>query len=474
MKTVFLSITHGFQARDLLQSDVFRVLTQHGVRTVILTPNHDDERFRARFGGPAVEFAPLVMKVGRLEEACATFRRYVLSNHKLNRTVNALNEKFYKKRPLVFWTIRVLNGIFGRLPWARRAWLRLEARVFPDHDHAAIFEAYRPDLIVTGTPGSIPADAHLIRRAQSLGVQSACVVLSWDNLTSKGHMAARPDHLIVWNEIMQAEAIELHDYPVERVHVTGVSHFDGYMRRELLPSRDAFIEHFGLDPARRTIVFGTVTPWLFPFNVEIADILAQAIADGRVAPAAQLIIRLHPQVLTPGTAHTESLDRYRALCARYRHVVLDVPAVQAGALMWDMDAQDTLHLGGMLHHSDVCLTVASTLAIDSAIFDTPIVGVAFDGHATLPQEESIARAYDFTHYANVMRTGGIRLARSADEMVALINQYLRDPGRDREGRARMVGEQCFKVDGRSGERVGHVLLSLAGVTVEEQPMKAIS
>lgn len=474
MRTVFLSITHGFQARDLLQSDVFAELRAHGVRTVILTPNHDDERFRAQFGGPSVVFAPLVTTVGRAEAAFAAFRRYALSHHKLNRTVNALNEKFYKKRPFAFWSIRLLNGIFGRMPWARQAWLRLEALLFPDRDHAATFTAFPPDLIVTGTPGSIPADAHLIRRAKSLGVKTACVVLSWDNLTSKGHMAARPDHLIVWNEIMKAEAIELHDYRTEQVHVAGVSHFDCYMRRELLSSRSAFLERFQLDPERRVLVFGTVTPWLFPYNVEIADILAQAIQEDRIKPAAQLIIRLHPQVLTPGTQHSESLDRYRDLCARYPHVVLDVPAVRSGSLMWDMSSDDTLHLGSMLHHADVCLTVASTLAIDSAIFDTPIVGVAFDGHAKLPPEESIARAYDFTHYVNVMRTGSVRLARNADELVTEVNAYLAHPERDREQRARMVREQCHFTDGRSGERVGRILLALAGEPVSEPSVLAVS
>ena len=95
--------------------------------------------------------------------------------------------------------------------------------------------------------------------------------------------------------------------------------------------------------------------------------------------------------------------------------------------------------------------------------DTPIVNIGFDGYASEPPERSVARVYDFTHYANLVRAGGVRIARSADEMIAQINAYLENPALDRESRARIVEEQCYRIDGRSGERVGNQLLALMGV-----------
>ena len=73
MKTLFLSITHGFQARDLLRTDVLQTLLAAGVRVVILTPNHRDPVIFVReFNRPGVVLEPLHTDVGRLEAAMGT------------------------------------------------------------------------------------------------------------------------------------------------------------------------------------------------------------------------------------------------------------------------------------------------------------------------------------------------------------------------------------------------------------------
>jgi hypothetical protein len=463
MKTLLISITHGFQARDLLRTDVYRLIRLAGVRVVIATPNYKDEYFVCEFGGPNVSFERLDTTVGRFEAVLGAFRRYVLASFKLNQTINALNERFHKSRSPRYVAVRALNAVFGRVPLLRRLWMRLEAALFPGRQYDALFRRYRPDLLVTGTPGTIPADAHLLRCARRFNVRSACIVLSWDNLTSKGHMAAVPDELIVWNRIMLREAEELHGYPPERVQVAGVSHFDVYARPSAAGSREAFCRSLGLDPARALVTLGTVTPWLFPHNAETAEILAHAVQDGRLCRPAQLVIRLHPQVMSPGTAYSENIDRFRQLAACHEHVHLDLPRVRSKSLMWDVAESDMTHLADLLRYSDVTLNAGSTLSIDSAIVDTPIVNIGFDGYHTLPAEQSVLRVYEFTHYANIVRTGGVRIARSADEMIALINEYLRDRSLDRAGRARIVEEQCYRIDGRSGQRVGALLLSMLGL-----------
>jgi hypothetical protein len=469
MKTLLLSITHGFQARDLLRTDVFRILHAAGVRLVIVTPNYRDEYFVREFSGPGVFLEPLDMSVSTLETSMAAFRRYVLASFKLNSTLNALNERFHRSQSPKYVTVRALNAVFGRLPLLRRLYMKLEAALFPGRRYDPLFRQYGPDLVVTGTPGSIPADAHLLRCARRFGVRSACVVLSWDNLTSKGHMAAVPDELIVWNHIMRREAEELHGYPRARVHVAGVSHFDVYARPPRARSREQFCRSAGLDPSRAVLTFGTVTPWLFPHNAEIAEILARANADGRFCRPAQILVRLHPQVMSAGTLHSENIDRFRAIAAEFPHVHLDLPAVRSDSLMWDVSDSDMHHLADLLRYSDVCLNAGSTLSIDSAIVDTPIVNIGFDGHSVVPAAQSVARIYEFTHYATLVRTGGVRIARNADEMVHLINGYLADRSRDRAGRARIVEEQCFRIDGKSGQRVGALLASMMGLAAPPHP-----
>ena len=42
----------------------------------------------------------------------------------------------------------------------------------------------------------------------------------------------------------------------------------------------------------------------------------------------------------------------------------------------DPSLADRLHLGATLYHSDVIVNVASTIAIEAAVMDTPIVNLA--------------------------------------------------------------------------------------------------
>jgi CDP-glycerol glycerophosphotransferase (TagB/SpsB family) len=118
-------------------------------------------------------------------------------------------------------------------------------------------------------------------------------------------------------------------------------------------------------------------------------------------------------------------------------------------------------LASLLRRADVSLTVGSTLAIDAALCDTPIIGVAFDGTHRLPYGRSIRRAYDYTHYQPLVETGGLRLAESEGKMIELVNRYLADPELDHDGRATIVREQAWKVDGHSGERVARLIAANA-------------
>src|SRR6266852_6348104 len=111
-----------------------------------------------------------------------------------------------------------------------------------------------------------------------------------------------------------------------------------------------------------------------------------------------------------------------------------------------------------MRHSDVVINVASTLAIEAAIFDTPVVNIAFDGETPAEWVRSARRYYRFTHYVNVTRHDAVRVAETPDRLVEHIGRYLADPALDREGRRRVTLEQCHFLDGQSADRVATFVL----------------
>jgi CDP-glycerol glycerophosphotransferase (TagB/SpsB family) len=119
-------------------------------------------------------------------------------------------------------------------------------------------------------------------------------------------------------------------------------------------------------------------------------------------------------------------------------------------------------LAELMKYTAVNVNVASTITIDAAALDTPVVNVAFDGQVTKPYLESCARYYDYEHYKRIVDTGGVRIARNTDEMMQAIQAYLDDPSLESEGRRRIREEQCWKLDGNSGRRIAEYLIRLMG------------
>lgn len=59
-----------------------------------------------------------------------------------------------------------------------------------------------------------------------------------------------------------------------------------------------------------------------------------------------------------------------------------------------------------------------------------------------------------------MRTGAAPLARSHEDLVRDINQFLRDPEWLRKERDTLVRNLLYKTDGQSGERMGRAVLEM--------------
>jgi hypothetical protein len=343
---------------------------------------------------------------------------------------------------------RQVKRMIGRAiaPRAPRGWYDASDRLVRDPATEAIFAQHRPSVVVAATPGLILSEIPMLRTARRQGIPSLAVDLSWDNLTNRFFPPRQVDRLVLWNRTMRDEACELHAYEADRVAVTGVPQFDSYFSSSR-STREAFCGRVGLDPARRIITLATIPAPKFAYHGFVIDRLLDAMESGALAAPASLLVRLHPR---------DDAAPYERFTGR-PHVVVEKPFRKTSTRSSDgMDIdfmqENTRHLADTLFHSDVVLNVASTIAIEASIFDTPVINIAFDGQPGSNQT-LMDWHYGSTHFKKVLRSGAVRLAQSPAEMIALINMYLSDPAADAAGRRRIVAEQCEFTDGRSAERV---------------------
>ncbi len=459
MTKILFNITHGFQARMLLRSNVSQTLLAAGAKLIVLSPNANEEYFRAELTHPQIGLESTPSKFSRLETNVIQLRQYLLMNPALGATLNHKNEQFRRESPKKYFACRVGNTLLGRVPWLRRGYQVLERAAFAGKEFDDLLLRHQPDLVVTGTPGYHPQDVHLLRAARRLKTPTATVLLSWDNLTSKGYMGAVPDRLLVWSQLMADEAVRYHHYPRAQIDITGAPQFDLYHDVRANFDRAAWRREHGIRPDAALIVYGTINPGILPHEPQIVQQIVQAVRSGQFQRPIHLWVRLHPQSVRGIFSRT--LAPYRELAGP--DVTIEEPPVRSEQLAWDLPQSDAGHLAHLLAAADVVSTPSSTLVIDSACAGTPIVNVLFDGPTAVEPARSVARFAHYTHYRQILETGGIAIARSIEQFVQMAGDYLNNRQLHQQQRQNIITQQLGALDGQAGQRTGERLLRLAQI-----------
>src|SRR4029077_6626852 len=147
--------------------------------------------------------------------------------------------------------------------------------------------------------------------------------------------------------------------------------WDMYFRDEHATTRDTFFRRVGADPSKKLVALTTTPHELYPHHDHVLRVLVRALENRAWGGPVQLLVRLHPRDDRKHYAAFEGLP----------DLIIEKPfreTVRAGdGLAIDFTTASQQHLADTLRHSDVIVNVASTLAIEAAIFDTPVVNVAF-------------------------------------------------------------------------------------------------
>lgn len=438
----------GTAIRNILRTNVFKILKAQGdMKIVIFSPIVDDD-FKKQFHAENVfiEHVPkwkpnLIVKPLRSLKKDLWADRANLFTFKQKRekkegrflrrfAIGALMSKSSDKN--VDFYIKFLE--------------KLELFFTPDlADH--FFEKYKPDLIFYTTIYS--KDLSIEIAAQKKGIKTICFIQSWDNPTSKGPFPVRPDRVVVWNKILKDEVVNHHDFSEDKVFISGIPQFDIYVDKANFLPKDEFFKKWGLKTERKLITYTTGTPGTAPFDHEVVELLYEALQKNSFTYPCQILVRLHPK------------DKYK-FYKRFDgkpNLVLQRPGRPAPTNdSWNPTQEDMFGLAELMCYSDVVINVASTITIDAAAFDTPVVNVAFDGYKTKPYKDSCKRYYDYEHYKNIVKTGGVKIAYSIEELIDHTNLYLKNPSIDAEGRKIIREEQCWRLDGNSGRRIAEYIL----------------
>lgn len=322
----------------------------------------------------------------------------------------------------------------------------------------------KPDVLVTTGPFQFEQPA-IVGEARRLGIPILCMIPSWDNLSTKNRMVFDYDGYLLWSKRSREELHELYPGTLEKpVYIVGASQFDVFFRPEFEMTREEFCSSQGLDPKRPIVLNGIGSPNMF--REEHCSLqLAEQVTRGNLGNA-QLLVRPHPI-----HDHVQMKELFKPFT---RDVVLQRTGdSHAHVTMRSQSENDIREWVSTFRHSDVVVNLSSTVTIDAAICDKPVVNLDFDPQPGQPNQAFVKDVnHVWSHFKPIAESGGLWLAQDMDDVIKAINAYLANPKLHAERRRWMAEFVCGYIDGRCGERLGAAISEFARMHVASGARRA--
>jgi hypothetical protein len=312
---------------------------------------------------------------------------------------------------------------------------------------------YQPTVIVSSGLFQFEQPA-IFEAARKLGIRTLAYIPSWDNVSTKGRMVYRYDGYIVWTEQIKRELHEF--YPATRdtpIFIVGAPQFDMFSNERLFETRKDFCQRFGLDADRPIILYAIGSPnFIQEHHGAIA--FAAKVARGELGDV-QLLIRPHP-------IHDNA--ELKAIFDDYGPNIRLQETPNAG-LRLTARTQDSAQVKDWINtfrHSDVVINLSSTVTVDAAIFDKPVINLDFDPDPSGAYQELVRDInHKWSHFKPIAESGGVWCVNDFNELSHAVRVYLDNPELHSKGREWITRYVCGFLDGKCGDRMAVAVADFA-------------
>ena len=473
MKKIFISADHGMAIIYFLQSDVVSTLLDAGIEIILLTDDEIKSQISSRFSRPGLTIEGLRLKEAnayaakfkpRWQWLLAYLRRvggsWRINNEAMDSHIREVWAENGWKFRLGIWIPSALAILLLRnFSFARKLLVRMQNRFTPSPGlYTDLFDKYQPDMVIASTPGW-RMDRYLLRESARRGIPNMTVIVGWDNSSSYNISGADVQWATCWSELQRQELVKGSDWNPQHIHIGGIPSYDGYFRKQWLMARDEYFKLHGLDPKRKLISYASSFVHFAP-NYPNIEALAKLVSSDSLAEPSQLLIRLHPSHF----AQVFELEK------KYPHVHVVQPVALGGSLGYyggeDMDEKSS-----MMAYSDVVVTVYSTMLVETAVHDTPMIAATIDtpGGWNKPKKFSLSlkEIGDWPTHQRFRFAKAGRVAMNENELRDMLNMYLKDKTVDSVERKKFIEDEITFTDGTSGKRTAGFILKILGKEVVE-------
>ncbi|MCK4554710.1 CDP-glycerol glycerophosphotransferase family protein [Candidatus Parcubacteria bacterium] len=454
MKTIFITVSRGLIARNILRAKVVdKILEKGNFKVILLIPNvrgiEPPNYLFKEFESDRVKIEIVKNKSLSVWEKIFNrlFFKIVFSKSTKLYLQFHINEqkRLNKFSYFLHW---LFFAPLSRLNFLKKICRKIDLIFLTTNEYAEYFNKYNPDLVFS-TSIINHFDAEILKEAQRRGIKTISMPRSWDNL-DKFLFRAEPDLLLVQNEAMKIEAKKYQAINPKKIKIVGFPQFDMYNDKSVILSKEKYCRTKNFNPDLPVIFIGSEGHWSKGDEGIFKKIIEAR--NNKLIPNCNILIRPH--------FGTVRQHKY-AMFSGEKNVFIDDKFRKSDFFgdNWDPSIEDMIDFTNSLFHCNMMITFASTLALDTACFDKPIIAIKY-GVKIINGEDKTHTMYDTGHYGWVLKTNAVSLVNNKKELIEKIKYYFKNPEYKHEERQELVKRLCFKVDGKSSQRIADAIISM--------------
>ena len=263
------------------------------------------------------------------------------------------------------------------------------------------FKNTKPDLIIYPSSAYEPISFDLIELSKKFKCKTFFLIDNWDNLSSKTILIKRPDFLGVWSEQAKLHAIEIQNFPANKVKIIGSARFNNYFSSRKIN----LSPHFNF---KYILFIGTALEF---DEYEVLFELNSIINDNSKFSGFKIVYRPHPWRQSRNNRSVKSLI----------NVIID-PQVEENYLNNNntLDFQpDLKYYPSLISNADFLVGGLSSMLIESMIFNKKYIVMVHDDNKHFTNQKNALKYY--THFKGIENLENLYFCDNLKNLGNLIN-----------------------------------------------------
>ena len=280
----------------------------------------------------------------------------------------------------------------------------------------------------------------IMQAAVLSGIKTAAFLFSWDNLTSQGRIFPQSNYYLSWNGSIKQQLLKIYpNIKPAQVVIAGTPQFLFHFNKTIHVPRHDFLESIGLLPNQKYVLYSVGLSHNIPFE----EVVCERIADmlPKIDPDLKLVVRTYSKDRT--TAYESLAQRRPDIC---------IPKVTWIPNFQTPTEDDQVRFTNLLLHCSLGINVGSTVSLELAMFNKPVIYVGYDPPGKQISPISYKQILNYDHLRPIVSSGAFAYANTEAEMFQWIEKYYFDSSIHEDERESLI-RNFFEVDDLNGENM---------------------